>query len=579
MRHHMEAVVAKADAFMARLSSIARFVKPEFLRSLWYSGATTMLYASELWGGRLSTNDWDKMEAAHARGCRTVLRLVRSTNGYAAMSETGMRTLRTLAVIKNIKLEYLLSTMPGHHPLLSGRFKHPPNSGADTEALTRHGGLLPTTIPPSPPPAVFDKVAFFTPPAVRKVSASDEKPKRFAANNKQRERVEAHLATVTGAVGRFVGWSDGSVERVDGIDYGGAGIAIWSPDNDRVHDGEFPTTKTPCSYSAECAAAMALFDSMSTKIAEWRAIRGNERRPATVAIYSDGQSWLTHAENGPQHSAVMNPAFWQRLELLVHQVDRLAMGFMFAHCDDPEGDHVDAVADGARMRFKSEGITLPATWHVDARRPFIATYRRLRDVEQLKLCPVRYAAYQELKTPDVLDDPIPLIGMPPPKELCRRDAHDLSQIRCGAWQKLGRHAVVHGVPPAKCKFCSVMLSRGGGKPVLHMFECGGVEVEVRYRVGDLFSDDPKHLVKVLEFCRNFCEEPDGTAWPPRPAPTPASTGPPSTAAPTQTSTAAPDGSTTPPVFSGPVAPATPRPPVPTPPDGPAAARRRTMRQL
>jgi hypothetical protein len=456
-----------------------------------------MLYSCQVWHNRITVVAQASMEAVHARGCRTCLNMSRCSNA-AAVCEAGFRSLACMAHVKMIKSAYKISTNGQPHPLLSGRFG---------PLLAPHAGLLPLQHPQAPPDPALDKVWFFVKPCVDGITRASSKVVRQRANVAQRVRMADHLVRELGVEAQiFDGWSDGSIDSSLGRPIGGGAFAIWPPlDPTSATNDPLPTSPTdpfscaapiePCSYPVEEVAFEAMVDRMSLAVDAWRAATSSPA-PVGVRLMTDGQSVAAHAECGPLRSAIMSPRIWQCISRLTARVDCVAIGFMFAHCDDPAGDLVDARAKLASARCAASGLVMNRQWHVDAARPETRRVQAMHDL--FVTAKVRLAAR-------AIDATIPAIGCAPPNALTPAQASTILRLRSGVWPRLGRqfYQFRRDVPAAEqggeCKLCGHKSHRSAS--VIHLFECPAAPSELT--VATLFSSDPSCLRKCIEHCFKF----------------------------------------------------------------------------
>ena len=154
---------------------------------------------------------------------------------------------------------------------------------------------------------------------------------------------------------------------------------------------------------------------------------------------------------------------------------------MFAHCDDPQGDMVDAAAARARALPPQ-----PTMWHRDAVRPHIEAMRAETDRIQ--------KPHQGLRSS--FAPPLSKI----PQDLKRQEAVDLCRLRTGVWARLGFEAVAHNTT-FTCPKCSAPFMRDAGIVVRHLFECPGNPTSIQ--VGDLWSVDVAVLRNAVSHACSF----------------------------------------------------------------------------
>jgi hypothetical protein len=474
---HVERALAAFDDRLLRLRRASKYVRPLFLRPVVYNMVVTLLYLAPVWFHRASQDSRHRVQVAIERACRAGLFAVATTSGAACLGEMGIYPAQHLVTDAMLRLAFLRSTVPGDSPLLHGNIHR---------VLTRHGGMLPTTWPACPPSPELDKVDIRYQPAVPNVSVKESPPVvRHSANDVQRNAVLAQLPE--GAV-MFEAWSDGSVMRIHGEDWGGAATVLWRPSGERDRSVLCPAPWHPCSYSAECSGTEQMLATCVDALTEYRT--QNPAAFIAVLLLSDGQSWMSHASRGPLIPAVYNPRFWSRVEPLAAVCDKVFVRFMFAHCDDPRGDVVDSAAEAAREQFTlSRTYTTP--WHVDMCRPHLQQLRRNTDRALLE---------QQTFRKQYNDDPM---GLPPPKELSRRQAIVITRLRTGVWPPLGWGTVAHGVDAVPCRFCGTLLSRGGGKAIIHMFTCASVPEAPPGSAALIWSEFPEQLFAIIAHVMQF----------------------------------------------------------------------------
>jgi hypothetical protein len=244
-----------------------------------------------------------------------------------------------MALEKAIRRSHKLSTQPrmAEHPIFAGQFpcfKYVPH-------------LLPTQYPLSAPDIVTNRVLVYSTPTDATISTESSKAKRRAANDAQEARMRSHVPELAKV---YTGWSDGSVTHEDGDIQAGGATAVYRPirpDHATVVSGRsvthVPASLGACSYSTEVPAALALLREMIRAIEE-----APPDSPPAALISTDSQSWLSHMATGPLAPGPFLQQCWKLLTDLARHCVVVVLGFKFAHCDDPLGDHIDFEADVAR---------------------------------------------------------------------------------------------------------------------------------------------------------------------------------------------------------------------------------------
>ena len=454
---HVAALVAKGEKYLHRLAEVARWVHPAHLRSLWSSMVADMLRGAPLWCRRLSVASREKLESLLAQGCRLILRAAATTRNADVIAEAGFRPFAHMVKELAINWKYRFSCDASATT---------PMGGTMEELLRLRKDLLPW-LPGIAPTPQLDRISFLCDPATR-CSADDPSPVRLAANDSQRQRAMHLLGDCTDPP--LVGWSDGSVVHEGGTPSGGGAALVFLEDR-LLAERLVPATTGCCSYSAEVCAALGLVDELCAHVG----------KDQDVVICSDSRSWITHVACGPSTPGPFAPLIWQGLARLASVCRRVVVAFMFAHCDDPQGDMVDAAAARARALPPQ-----PTMWHRDAVRPHIEAMRAETDRTQKPLQGLRSSFAP------------PLSNIP--QDLKRQEAVDLCRLRTGVWARLGFEAVAHNTT-FTCPKCSAPFMRDAGIVVRHLFECPGNPTSIQ--VGDLWSADVAVLRNAVSHACTF----------------------------------------------------------------------------
>ena len=454
---HAKTLVAKGEKFLHRLAQVARWMHPAHLRSLWCSMVADMLRGSPLWTRRLSAASSEKLESLLAQGCRLILRAVATTRNADVLAEAGFRPFAHMVKELAINWKYRFSCDASAAT---------PMGGTMEELRQLRRDLLPW-LPGIAPTPQLDRISFLCDPATT-CTTNDPASVRLAANCSQRQRAMHLLGDCANPP--LVGWSDGSVVHDGGTPSGG-GAALVFLDDRLLAERLVPATTGCCSYSAEVCAALGLVDELCAQVG----------KDQDVVICSDSRSWITHVACGPSTPGPFAPLIWQSLDRLVSACRRVVVAFMFAHCDDPQGDMVDAAAARARALPPQ-----PTMWHRDAVRPHIEAMRAETDRIQKPLQGLRSS----------FAPPLSKI----PQDLKRQEAVDLCRLRTGVWARLGFEAVAHNTT-FTCPKCSAPFMRDAGIVVRHLFECPGKPTSIQ--VGDLWSADVAVLRNAVSHACTF----------------------------------------------------------------------------
>jgi len=493
--HHTDRVIAAFENRLVGLSRLAQYIRPCFLSSVLQASVQGLLYGTEIWYSTANESCRQRIRGALIEGCRTLLSAVGHCNGSQALAEAGFYPADKMIEDMVIRLAAQRSTVEGRHDILNTIF-HP--------RLVRNQRTLPTIIPSTPPPLALDRVTFRSKPCVpiRKANATIEQQRE--ANDLQRQQALASLPDDSVVIEI---WTDGSVKRDDTGDWGGAGVAVWDHSGALVRVEHVAAPLHPCSYSAEYAGALAAPFTANDVVADPAIQSLRPGRHVAALICSDGQSWISNASTGPIRPGVFAPVFWNNIQQILPFVDRVIVCFMFAHCDDPHGDIVDAAADEAQERMRNT-LSFTTPWHIDYIRPQLQANTRSFE----------HAMRSEQTFRRRFTDSA--VGLPPPMELSRREAIHIGRLRTGVWPPLGVSTILHDVPPSRCRHCPFLLARGDGLAIEHMFMCPHVPRRpAGMSCSMLWSEDAVTLRAVLAYAFDFAhgfpdpDPPDDDALP------------------------------------------------------------------
>jgi hypothetical protein len=496
---HVEKVANRAELWAERLRILGKVVHPKYCLSILSSVATTMLYASEVWGHRVNEGQWKRLESALAATCKAALGLYPSVSHANALALANTDTLAHLFESRALKEAARRSAAPqavSTYALLSGRF----------EPCAFTPGLRQISVFKTPLNESVDKIIFFADavdPTKKKDSMSTEE---LLQCNQKRHRQMLDAISAQSYV--LEGWSDGSV--LDPMDDGanrvaraGGATVIYPPGDEpkTVDEGGriikmHSAPRESCSFTAEISSGIELIYEALRVAKEWKA--SHVGKPLSAILCTDSQSWLKQAATGPLKNGSFAPQLWAALEALSAECEKVVLGFKYSHCEDPHGDEVDrAAGEASRTCHPTEA------WHTDWDRKDQAGRDQAGWKYPRNTPGIFVQELRKLMLPEGTDGPLPQIPFPS-TSLRRADARELNRLRSGVWWRLGEGAVHFGVGGEPCKHCGVFLERGDGRPIRHLFECPGNPAEsAGVQMKDLMSKDDTKVRAVIRFCQTF----------------------------------------------------------------------------
>ncbi|CAD2214726.1 hypothetical protein AGDE_16881 [Angomonas deanei] len=211
-------------------------------------------------------------------------------------------------------------------------------------------------------------------------------------------------------------WSDGSVDLENGT-AGGAGLLFDTrvsecDTNIPIKAYSFSSPLHSCSFTSECFAILGLLTEL------YNYILSHVEETLSICVFSDSLSMLSSVGKGLCCAGTISQLLWRSLLRLISlpNVSRIVCSHVYAHCNFPRGDVIDAHAKEARQPLSTDNI-----WHSDLAR---SEWNKVRDTWQSTVVPSDFRRRISGKNDFVMDGKLPL-------KLTVKQSRLLLQLRTG----------------------------------------------------------------------------------------------------------------------------------------------------